>query len=160
MKKRRTKNSIPRPKNSFMTYRQEKQNEIIARNGRINNTVISEIAGLMWRTEEEHVKKAYREKAELGKLEHKRLYPNYKYSPKKPKTPKSRNAKITAKLDLHKNLKRECFDKIVDLFDQDKNNAFLANIYTLPNGFLDTTDQTTSNLNQFESNTQPLDATT
>lgn len=120
-KQRRAKNAIPRPKNSFMVYRQEKQAEIIQHHGRINNTTISEIAGFMWRAEDEEVKKAYREKAEHGKREHRRLYPDYKYSPKKPlrpRQPKKKPPLDAAKLDLHPNHTTASFDLLVTYMDQ------------------------------------------
>ncbi|KAJ9061767.1 hypothetical protein DSO57_1015141 [Entomophthora muscae] len=145
-KKTRSKNAIPRPKNSFMVYRQEKQEEIISKNGRINNTLISEIAGYMWRTEDEEVKKAYRDKAEIGKREHRLLYPDYKYTPKKPQKPKSHKQKKikidTSRLDLHKNLKADYFDQIIKYIDLNvpeiRGSSIQANICQLPPSFLDT----------------------
>ena len=74
---------IPRPKNSFMTYRAERQHEVLISNPGANNKDVSKIIGAMWRTESPEVKEYYRKRAELHKHEHKLLYPDYKYQPKR-----------------------------------------------------------------------------
>ncbi|KAI8593803.1 high mobility group box domain-containing protein, partial [Geranomyces variabilis] len=71
---------IPRPSNSFMTYRMEKQHEVLAHHAGANNKDISVIIGDMWRNESEPVKEYYRKKAELGRQEHALKYPDYKYT--------------------------------------------------------------------------------
>ncbi|KAI9008411.1 high mobility group box domain-containing protein, partial [Gaertneriomyces semiglobifer] len=74
---------IPRPANSFMTYRMEKQYQVLAENAGVNNKDISVIIGEMWRNEPEEVKEYYRKKAEIGRREHMLRYPDYKYTPLK-----------------------------------------------------------------------------
>ncbi|KAK9765407.1 slightly ste11-like protein [Basidiobolus ranarum] len=74
---------IPRPNNSFMTYRKEKQQEILDTFPGINNKEVSKIIGMRWRREPEEVKKIYRAKAAEEKSLHAKRYPGYKYSPRK-----------------------------------------------------------------------------
>ncbi|KXN67256.1 sequence-specific DNA-binding high mobility group box protein mat-Mc, partial [Conidiobolus coronatus NRRL 28638] len=77
------KNHIPRPKNSFMIYRQEKQYEAAKHIEGSNNKDISKLVGKWWNNETEEVKAYYRKKAEEAKKVHSKLYPNYRYCPKK-----------------------------------------------------------------------------
>ncbi|KAI9297092.1 sequence-specific DNA-binding high mobility group box protein, partial [Neoconidiobolus thromboides FSU 785] len=77
------KKHIPRPKNCFMTYRQAKMEDILKAHGKINNKDISKLAGEMWNQEPEIIKEHFRKLAELGKIEHAKKYPNYKYCPRK-----------------------------------------------------------------------------
>ncbi|ORY01379.1 hypothetical protein K493DRAFT_209710, partial [Basidiobolus meristosporus CBS 931.73] len=79
----RSTKRIPRPNNSFMTYRKEKQKAILDAHPGINNKEVSKIVGEMWRNESEAVKEYYRKKAEQGKKEHALRYPGYKYTPRK-----------------------------------------------------------------------------
>ncbi|KAI8922065.1 hypothetical protein DFJ77DRAFT_505831 [Powellomyces hirtus] len=74
---------IPRPSNSFMTYRMDKQHEVLAYHAGANNKDISVIIGEMWRKETQPVKEYYRKKAEEGRKEHALRYPGYRYTPLK-----------------------------------------------------------------------------
>ncbi|KAJ3167642.1 hypothetical protein HDU88_002088 [Geranomyces variabilis] len=87
---------IPRPSNSFMTYRMEKQHEVLAHHVGANNKDISVIIGDMWRKESEPVKEYYRKKAELGRQEHALKYPDYKYTALKPRKVSSASAAVVA----------------------------------------------------------------
>ncbi|KAJ3141554.1 Casanova [Geranomyces variabilis] len=87
---------IPRPSNSFMTYRMEKQHEVLAHHAGANNKDISVIIGDMWRNESEPVKEYYRKKAELGRQEHALKYPDYKYTALKPRKISSASAAVVA----------------------------------------------------------------
>ncbi|KAJ3183122.1 hypothetical protein HDU87_007545 [Geranomyces variabilis] len=87
---------IPRPSNSFMTYRMEKQHEVLAHHAGANNKDISVIIGDMWRNESEPVKEYYRKKAELGRQEHALKYPDYKYTALKPRKVSSASAAVVA----------------------------------------------------------------
>ncbi|KAK9710846.1 hypothetical protein K7432_008196 [Basidiobolus ranarum] len=74
---------IPRPNNSFMTYRKDKQKSNLDAHPGINNKEVSKIVGEMWRNESEDIKEFYRKKAEQGKRDHALKYPGYKYTPRK-----------------------------------------------------------------------------
>ncbi|KAL1919249.1 uncharacterized protein VTP21DRAFT_1941 [Calcarisporiella thermophila] len=74
---------IPRPRNSFIIYRQERQREINNVYAGISNNDISKIVGELWSLESDEVKEAYRALAEEEKRLHKERYPEYKYKPRK-----------------------------------------------------------------------------
>ena len=75
----------PRPPNAFILYRKDKQSGIAIANLGITNNDISRIIGQMWRNETESVRQQYQALAERVKAEHRIKFPNYKYSPKRPK---------------------------------------------------------------------------
>ncbi|KAJ3279600.1 hypothetical protein HK104_001306 [Borealophlyctis nickersoniae] len=66
-----------------MTFRMDKQHEVLARHPGANNKDVSKIVGEMWRAAPEEVKDYYRKKAEQGRKEHMSRYPDYKYTPTK-----------------------------------------------------------------------------
>ncbi|RKP39029.1 putative HMG box protein, partial [Dimargaris cristalligena] len=76
---------IPRPRNAFIIYRQEKHRELVAGSTgpSIPNKEISKIIGKMWREEPKLVKDEYHRRAEEEKTTHATTYPDYKYSPRK-----------------------------------------------------------------------------
>ncbi|KAJ3132060.1 hypothetical protein HK101_004642, partial [Irineochytrium annulatum] len=80
----RASNHVPRPKNSFMLYRQDTQPRVLAEHRQSNmNSNSKDVSGLlaeMWRRESEEVRDHYRRRAELLREEHKRRYPDFKYS--------------------------------------------------------------------------------
>ncbi|KAJ6519282.1 hypothetical protein C8R45DRAFT_17012 [Mycena sanguinolenta] len=79
---RRGPDHIPRPRNAFMIFRSE-----LCTSGKISKKVegdnrhISITAAAVWKAFSEEEKKPYQIAAELEKLEHKRLYPNYRFTP-------------------------------------------------------------------------------
>ncbi|KAJ3090502.1 hypothetical protein HK100_007434 [Physocladia obscura] len=76
----------PRPSNSFMIYRREKQAEILAQyrgQKALHNNAISKVVADMWREETPEVRAEYAAKAEQEKLQHMIKYPNYKYTPRR-----------------------------------------------------------------------------
>ncbi|OLY79368.1 Silenced mating-type M-specific polypeptide Mc [Smittium mucronatum] len=75
----------PRPPNAFILYRKDKQEGVIKMNSGVSNKEISCIIGKMWRKESEEVRNEYKERAENEKIKHQKLYPNYKYQPRKSK---------------------------------------------------------------------------
>ncbi|KAJ3161093.1 hypothetical protein HDU86_007714 [Geranomyces michiganensis] len=89
---------IPRPSNSFITYRMDKQHEVLAQHSGANNKDISVIIGDMWRNESEPVKEYYRQKAALGRKEHALKYPHYKYTALKPRKTSASAAVVAAAL--------------------------------------------------------------
>ncbi|KAL9538890.1 hypothetical protein MBANPS3_010605 [Mucor bainieri] len=94
---------IPRPLNSFMIFRLEKQKDIVDKCPGANHRDISKIISKWWKELGKLEKQWYIAEAEKRKLEHKAMYPNYKYSPKKkigkPRAYRKRNKnEITARV--------------------------------------------------------------
>ncbi|PVU94406.1 hypothetical protein BB561_002563 [Smittium simulii] len=75
----------PRPPNSFILYRKDKQEDVIKTNLGVSNKEISIIIGKMWKSESPETKEKYKNLAENEKNKHKKLYPDYKYQPRKSK---------------------------------------------------------------------------
>ncbi|KAF2726358.1 high mobility group box, partial [Polychaeton citri CBS 116435] len=71
---------IPRPRNAFILYRQSHSPEY--RPLGLCHGDCSKELGARWRAESEDTKDIWRERAEIEKEEHKRMYPDYKYTPK------------------------------------------------------------------------------
>lgn len=78
---------IKRPLNAFMMYRKAQTKKAsqfrLISELKINHQVISQILGLLWRTEDEQVQKRFQELASREKDIHRILYPQYKFSPQK-----------------------------------------------------------------------------
>ncbi|RKP01646.1 hypothetical protein CXG81DRAFT_11716, partial [Caulochytrium protostelioides] len=72
---------VPRPPNSFMTFRMDKQHAVLASYPDANNMDISKIIGAMWRDADPAVKQIYRERAEEGRRLHRERFPGYHYTP-------------------------------------------------------------------------------
>jgi len=70
-KKDQKQKKIPRPKNSFIFYLQDKTPDFLKINPNINRREVSKAVGQMWRNESEEVKKIYAEKARIELEEHK-----------------------------------------------------------------------------------------
>lgn len=110
---------IPRPLNSFMTYRKVKQHEVIKKCPEADNRDISRIVASWWNQEPEHEKEKWRKMAEEGKRQHAMMFPGYKYCPQKKsaqKKPRSRhvdtlNYKVPARVD--NNLKKRLESKSI-----------------------------------------------
>ncbi|CEG78315.1 hypothetical protein RMATCC62417_12945 [Rhizopus microsporus] len=85
---------IPRPMNSFMIYRLEKQREIVKECPGANHRDISKIIAKWWKEMSDEEKQPYRTKALMARHEHSQRYPDYKFCPqkkaKKPRTYKKR----------------------------------------------------------------------
>jgi len=87
---------VPRPLNSFMMYRKEKQHEVLARYPNVDNRDISRIVAEWWNAESDAVKKEFRTRAEKAKKEHMEKYPGYKYRPRKRSNSASSDTKPVA----------------------------------------------------------------
>ncbi|KAI6252264.1 hypothetical protein MCOR19_011122 [Pyricularia oryzae] len=74
---------IRRPRNAFILYRTHHQARIVAENPKLPNPEISKIIGFQWRDEPESVKETWKKLAEEDKRKHARLYPNYKFQPRR-----------------------------------------------------------------------------
>jgi HMG (high mobility group) box len=64
---------IPRPKNCFLTYRNEVAAKLIEYGIDNNSRNISKLVANLWRHESENVKQRYRDKAKQEKLKHQEL---------------------------------------------------------------------------------------
>ncbi|CAG8448111.1 14472_t:CDS:1 [Dentiscutata erythropus] len=92
-KRRRNRDTPPRPLNSFMIYRREFQKKIKEQNPNILLSELSRIsksAADQWANEPQNVKQIYAEKARFEKEQHMKLYPNYVYCPRRPTKTKPR----------------------------------------------------------------------
>ncbi|OSD05777.1 hypothetical protein PYCCODRAFT_1475262 [Trametes coccinea BRFM310] len=73
---------IPRPPNAFMIFRSELwSKEKIKSTVERDHRQISRIAGNLWNQLNDKEREPYKRRAEEAKVEHARLYPQYKYSP-------------------------------------------------------------------------------
>ncbi|KAG2232686.1 hypothetical protein INT48_006865, partial [Thamnidium elegans] len=107
--------AIPRPLNCFLMYRLEKQKEIVAKCAGANHRDISKIIAKWWREASEVEKRPFRERARIAKIEHRKLYPDYKYTPKKKTAPK--------RVYIRKNKKEQFTSRAKE------NNEFMELIY-------------------------------
>lgn len=73
----------PRPPNAFILYRKAKQAEVSLQNAGISNNDVSRIIGHMWKNEMCSVKEHYQQAAEIIKCQHRSMYPDYRYRPRK-----------------------------------------------------------------------------
>ncbi|KAI7908114.1 uncharacterized protein BX663DRAFT_539461 [Cokeromyces recurvatus] len=121
--------NIPRPLNCFLLYRLEKQKEIVAKCFGANHRDISKIIAKWWKEASDEEKKYYREKSRIAKLEHSKIYPNYKYAPKKKTTPK--------RVYIRKSKKNQFTSRI------EENNKLMEMIYKNPSALETITEETT-----------------
>ncbi|KAI9485982.1 MAG: hypothetical protein EXX96DRAFT_547226 [Benjaminiella poitrasii] len=75
----------PRPRNSFILYRQEKQKNVTVSTMKLHSKDLSKVFAEMWKNEKEEVRMKYERMAEEEKLMHSIMYPKYKYCPKQRK---------------------------------------------------------------------------
>ncbi|KAF4985087.1 hypothetical protein FDECE_16832, partial [Fusarium decemcellulare] len=71
---------IPRPRNSWILYRQAKSQEVASQNPGMPTTSISKIISDMWKSENPEVKAYWQQMAEREDRNHKLMYPDYKYT--------------------------------------------------------------------------------
>nr|WRY74165.1 mating type protein MAT1-2-1 [Diaporthe caulivora]WRY74194.1 mating type protein MAT1-2-1 [Diaporthe caulivora]WRY74195.1 mating type protein MAT1-2-1 [Diaporthe caulivora] len=86
---------IPRPPNPFIIYRTERHQTVKDANPDAKNNDISKILGKQWQMEPDEVRDAYKKKSEAIKEEFMRVYPEYKYQPRKSSEVKRRSKKAT-----------------------------------------------------------------
>ncbi|KAI9005401.1 mating type protein MAT-2, partial [Gaertneriomyces semiglobifer] len=91
----------PRPANSFILYRREKQDFVMKTHDGITNNEASRIIGEMWAKEPDEVKAVYKQKAEEAKRLHMAAYPDYKYAPRKPNKNKKQSSEPSASNNLN-----------------------------------------------------------
>jgi len=74
---------IKRPMNAFMAWSKEERRRMVEEGNNLNNSVMSRILGERWKGLAEEERKVWKEEAERLKQEHVRMYPTYKYKPKR-----------------------------------------------------------------------------
>ncbi|CEP12225.1 hypothetical protein [Parasitella parasitica] len=77
------KSKIPRPLNSFMIFRMEHQASVSMEFPGATHQEISKKLSKKWKELDPEKKKVYTDKAVAAKEEHKLLYPDYKYCPRR-----------------------------------------------------------------------------
>ena len=76
----------PRPPNAWILYRSDKLQQLpppALGHPKPTQAEVSKIISAQWRTESDEVRAMYDERAQIAKLEHARLYPNYRFTPMK-----------------------------------------------------------------------------
>ncbi|KAG4428146.1 hypothetical protein IFR05_016371 [Cadophora sp. M221] len=86
---------IKRPMNSFMLYRKDYQRQ--AKDWCLKNShqIVSQVCGESWWLEPDHIKKQYREWAQLERINHLKAHLEYKFSPSKPGASKASKRKVS-----------------------------------------------------------------
>jgi hypothetical protein len=84
---------IPRPMNSFILYRRDKNTEFINKGIKMDNSELSKTLGKMWREEPEEIREYYQKLSREASKQHKRMYPNYRYKPRKHREIRRRSKK-------------------------------------------------------------------
>nr|WRY74190.1 mating type protein MAT1-2-1 [Diaporthe longicolla] len=90
-----TNMKLPRPPNPFIIYRTERHQSVKEAHPDAKNNDISKILGRQWQLEPDVVRDEYKKKSDDIKEEFMRLYPDYKYQPRKSSEVKRRNKKAT-----------------------------------------------------------------
>ncbi|KAG6119909.1 hypothetical protein E4U14_004571 [Claviceps sp. LM454 group G7] len=78
-----TSSHIPRPKNSWILYRQHKSRELRKDHPGITASELSTMISSLWKNENDEERKFWQQKAQEEDRLHKEKYPGYKYSTKK-----------------------------------------------------------------------------
>ncbi|KAI0829887.1 high mobility group box domain-containing protein, partial [Trametes gibbosa] len=72
----------PRPANAWILYRTDRLREMVEEGEKdVKQSNASKLIGKMWHHEKPEVRAMYEKRAELGRLEHARKHPGYKYRP-------------------------------------------------------------------------------
>ena len=87
----KTSEKIKRPLNAFILWSKKRRRVIANENPQMHNFDISRKLGLEWQKLSEEEKSKYFEEAKRLKEEHKQLYPDYKYQPRKRDKTNKRN---------------------------------------------------------------------
>ncbi|KAL6424834.1 hypothetical protein ACFW04_010035 [Cataglyphis niger] len=74
---------IKRPMNPFMVWSSERRKEIAKENPRMHNSDISKQLGEEWKNLSQETKQIFIDKSHQLREEHKKLYPGYRYRPRK-----------------------------------------------------------------------------
>nr|QTW20728.1 putative mating type 1-2-1 protein [Phymatotrichopsis omnivora]QTW20729.1 putative mating type 1-2-1 protein [Phymatotrichopsis omnivora] len=74
---------VPRPMNAFICFRRDKAESVKLQYPGIGNNDISKILGQMWREATPVVRATYKKMATEQAVEHRAVYPEYRYTPRK-----------------------------------------------------------------------------
>ncbi|KAH7236280.1 putative mating type protein MAT-2 [Fusarium tricinctum] len=86
---------IPRPPNAYIIYRKERHQKIKKERPALTNNQISMILGRTWNMEKSEIRLLYKQKADIVKEEHRRMYPDYQYRPRRPSDRRRRNTPLS-----------------------------------------------------------------
>ncbi|KAK9469990.1 uncharacterized protein V1510DRAFT_384263 [Dipodascopsis tothii] len=78
----KSKTKVPRPRNAFIIYRTLKHNDVVKKG--ITNTNASRVIADMWKNEPDSVREHFQRLALEESIQHKLLYPEYRYTPRRP----------------------------------------------------------------------------
>jgi hypothetical protein len=87
---RKKKGKVPRPMNCFMLYRRayaDRTKELYSQN---NHQIVSRVVGVSWRMEPATVRNFFEEMAQIERQNHRKAYPEYKFTPNKNGNPPKR----------------------------------------------------------------------
>ncbi|KAH0497178.1 hypothetical protein TgHK011_004507 [Trichoderma gracile] len=95
-KKEREANRVPRPRNSWILYRQYYSAEFTKTYPGITASELSTLISTKWKAEPPHEKRFWNDLAEQEKRNHREKYPDYKYRVKKPQAKKKMGGHVMA----------------------------------------------------------------
>ncbi|KAF9872191.1 HMG box protein [Colletotrichum karsti] len=88
---------VPRPPNAYILYRKDHHARVKQTNTQLSNNEISKILGKAWNHESPAVRQRYTELAKMHKERLLMLYPDYRYTPRKPSEKRRRRPTEKAK---------------------------------------------------------------
>ncbi|KAL6893408.1 MAT1-1-3 [Trichoderma evansii] len=99
----REPNRIPRPRNSWILYRQYFSGEFIKTYPGITASELSTLIAAKWKNEPTHEKNYWHCLAEQEERNHKQKYPDYKFRVRKPQMKKKREQQVAATIGAETN---------------------------------------------------------
>ncbi|CZS98196.1 uncharacterized protein RAG0_07016 [Rhynchosporium agropyri] len=112
------RNVVARPPNCFILFRQHLHPMVVRDNPGLHNNVISTMISKMWHGAPSEIREQYKELAAEAKRQHKLLYPDYHYEPRKSSEKKRRmTKKKAAALEAAAAQSAQQFDPAGETFD-------------------------------------------